>query len=135
MNISKSQTISLVILFLAIFVFAFYNTRSLRSGPVIKIHTPLPYSEVQGMVEVRGNVNKATELLVNNLNVNVTKEGDFVTNILLTPPYDDINIWAKNTYGKESFAKVSVLVKPDVIPEISTSTNSFQETLATSTLP
>lgn len=99
-----------ILLFLCIAGYAFYNSSSLRSGPTVRIDTPLPYSSVPGVIEVRGNIAHAKEATINGMSVSFTKNGDFAALLVLTPPLDTIDIWAKNAYGKESTKSVQVAV-------------------------
>ncbi|MEN9852369.1 MAG: Glucodextranase, domain [Candidatus Parcubacteria bacterium] len=61
-------------------------------------------------MEVRGTIAHAKEATINGMNISFAKNGDFVALLVLTPPLDTIDIWAKNAYGRESTKSIQVAV-------------------------
>jgi hypothetical protein len=99
-----------ILLLVLIAGYGYYNSSALRSGPTIRIDSPLPYSSVPTMVQVSGNVARAKDMTINGMRVPFTTRGDFSATLILTPPLDTIDIWAINAYGKENTKSIEVSI-------------------------
>lgn len=96
----KPSSILIVSFIATISVYAYINTSGLRRGPVISVEYPVAYSTVPGVVEVRGTIKHVKEATINQKQMTFTTKGEFVENIVLTSPSDNIDIVARNAYGK-----------------------------------
>jgi hypothetical protein len=110
MQIQSPSFYGAILLTTCIIGYAFYNSAALRRGPVIEITSPAQYSSTTQLTVVRGRINKAQEVTINNMPITFNKRGEFVAEVVLTPPLDTIDIQAKSAYGAESKKSIQVAV-------------------------
>lgn len=112
---SRLTYIALGIFFLAIGIYAYYESRGLLFGPTItvgsavtEVHEPLVY--------VEGKSERISSLLLNGRPISVTEKGEFNEPYLLTPGYNRIVLDARDKYGHSSRKVVEIIYRADGSP-------------------
>ena len=93
-----------------IIVFAFYQTKAWRSGPIIKIAEPkggqIFYS---APVVIKGSIENVSHLFLNGRKIFADKDGNFTEQILLQYGYNVITVEGQDRFGKKAEEKISVM--------------------------
>ncbi len=105
------KTTFFLIFFVILTLFVLNNTKFIRSGPVISITEPLPYSSVGVATSVRGNIKYSKNSLLNGKALVLDKNGNFEEKVLLNSPIDSITIESENQFKKKNTLKIFVSVK------------------------
>ncbi len=120
--------IALVIFFLLLIGYAYYEARAMLYGPQIQV--PLETIVVnEPYTEIRGQASYISELRLNGGTVHVTEDGKFAEEMLLAPGENRLVFDAKDKFGRETQEVVTVYYKPTndpsppPIPTTATSTD------------
>jgi hypothetical protein len=103
--------IALVLFFLAVLGYAYYEARGLLFGPQITISTQL--QEVgQPYVVIQGRADRISSLTVDGMSIPVTEGGAFQEPYLLAPGDNHITFNARDTYGRTSEKVIEIVYTP-----------------------
>lgn len=103
--------IGLVIFFLLLIGYAYYEARAMLYGPQIQV----PYETIlvsEPYTEVRGQASYISELRLNGGTIHVTEDGKFAEELLLAPGENRLVFDAKDKFGREAQEVVTVYYKP-----------------------
>lgn len=103
--------IALIIFFLLLLGYAYYEARAVVYGPQIRIPSETivvtePYTEI------RGQAAYISELKLNGATISVTEDGHFAEEFLLAPGETRFVFDAKDKFGRETQEIVKVYYKP-----------------------
>lgn len=103
--------IGLLIFFLLLIGYAYYEARAVLYGPQIQVPSETivvsePYTEI------RGQASYISELRLNGGTVHVTEDGKFAEELLLAPGENRLVFDAKDKFGRETQEVVIVFYKP-----------------------
>lgn len=103
--------IGLIIFFLLLIGYAYYEARAMLYGPQIQVPSETivvnePYTEI------RGQATYISELRLNGASVPVTEDGKFAEELLLAPGENRLVFDAKDKFGRETQEVVTVYYKP-----------------------
>jgi hypothetical protein len=111
MTFRKKIYLSLIVLFVSLFVFyVYFSSRFLRTGPTVEIYSPTPYSEVVPVPLVRGKILHSKEVYLNGKKILLNESGEFSEYTVVRPPTDQIEVRALNQFGKETISSITVSV-------------------------
>lgn len=104
---------SIGIFFIFIFLIAYlvFQYRSIFFSPPLSISLPKQGASVQQNFEVKGSTDPSAVVSVNGEIVSVDQNGNFIKELSLLPGKSDIQVAAKNRYGKTSTIDRMVNVK------------------------
>lgn len=147
MNPTLNQKTSGIKIFLRILVFiiilagpiwlGFRNTRAISEGPSLTILNPTIGDVItKPTITIRGTVERAIELRINNILYPISLDGKFITRTAITPGLSTIHISAVDRFGNETTVDLPVYsryegtpifeIKPKIIaqePIIDSTTN------------
>ncbi len=141
---SRLTKIALIVFFVAIIAYAFYESRGMLYGPRIHVESSLttvsdPY------VVISGTADRIASLTMNGQPIAVTEDGAFEEPLLLVPGLNRIYLDAKDRYGRESQEIIEIVYteeNPDSrvmssVPATTTASTPLEATTtpATSTAP
>ena len=109
---SRLVKITLVVFFLLLLGYGYYEARSMLYGPQIEI----PASTVivrESFTEIRGQAHYIAELYLNGASVSVTEEGVFSEPYMLTPGENHIVLDARDKFGRTRQKTIEILYLPD----------------------
>lgn len=100
-NIKKTvQTISLIVFFILILVYAFFSAHDLIFGVKIKNVNLVDGTTVtENIQKVTGNAKNATNLTLNGREISIDQAGNFDETIALLKGYNIVNIRAQDKFG------------------------------------
>lgn len=103
--------IGLIIFFLLLIAYAYYEARAVIYGPQIQVPSETimvrePYTEI------RGQASYISELRLNGGMIHVTEDGKFAEELLLAPGENRLVFDAKDKFGRETQEVVIVFYKP-----------------------
>lgn len=102
---------ALIIFFLLLIAYAYFEARAVLYGP--QIHIPTETIVVtEPYTEIRGQASYISELKLNGAMVHVTEDGKFAEELLLTPGENRLVFDAKDKFGRETQEIVKVYYKP-----------------------
>ena len=130
---SKLSRILIVIFFLIVIGYAYYEARGMLYGPVIS----LPSESIQSterFITVSGKAERINTLRMNGVAITVTEDGAFEEPYLLAPGLNRIIFDAEDKYGNTSQEVLQIVYTPSedegmFTPE-STSTSSSTSPIA-----
>lgn len=127
---SALTKIALVVFFLLIIGYAYFEAQGILFGPSIQVAQSI--EEVSSpYIELTGTTTHIASLTVNGQNVPVTEAGAFNIPYALSPGYNRIVLDAKDKYGKSTEKVVQIVYTPAT----TTAGAAATSTLATSTVP
>ncbi len=101
----------LVLFFILIVLYAYYEARGLLFGPSIEV--PQEAAVVhERLVTIRGMAERISELTMNGRPVTVTEDGAFEEPYLLSGGYNRIVLRAQDRYGRTRESVVEVIYEP-----------------------
>ncbi len=124
--------IALILFFLLIIGYAYFEARGVLYGPTIEVTSEI--TEVTDpFVAIQGKADRIAELSMNGRAISVTEDGAFNEPYLLAPGLNRIMLDATDRYGRTSQQVVRIVYNPD--PNATTSprktTTSTPETAST----
>ncbi len=103
--------IGLIIFFLLLIGYAYYEARAMLYGPQIQVPSEtIMVSEPH--TQIRGQASYISELRLNGGTVHVTEDGKFAEELLLAPGENRLIFDAKDKFGRETQEVVTVYYKP-----------------------
>ncbi|MDO8552957.1 MAG: hypothetical protein Q7S01_05580 [bacterium] len=129
---SRIIKIILVLFFVLVILYAYYEARGLLFGPSITV--PQEAAVVhERFITLRGNAERISELTMNGRPVTVTEGGQFEEPYLLNDGYNRIVLRAKDRYGRTSESVVEVTYEPTT--NLAVATSSISTSTAASSTP
>ena len=108
---SRFTKIALVIFFLCIVVYAFYESRGLLFGPTIAVSSEVT-TVYDPFVNIEGQANRITALSMNGKDISVTEDGTFSEPYLLAAGGNHIFLKAKDSYGRTTTRVINIVYVP-----------------------
>lgn len=129
---SRWTKVILIIFFLIIIGYAYFELRGLLFGPTLTISSDVTTSHEQ-FILVAGKAERIVSLAMNGKEITVTEDGNFSEPYLLAPGLNRIAFDAKDTYGHVTSRTVEIMYVPSqkTVPVASVPA----ETLSTSSPP
>src|SRR3989344_3017165 len=114
---SRITRIVLVVFFILIAAYAYYEGSGLLWGPAIEIENRV--MEVsEPFITIEGNARRVATLSMNGKPIAITEDGTFSEGYVLAPGYNRITLSARDRFGKSTERAIEILYTP--------STNSGQ---------
>lgn len=119
-NFWKQLVITPKVLFLlgaGLFIFftvlyLFWQVSAINRSPDLEIISPKNQEIIKSLsVKVAGQTDRGAAVSVNGQGIFVDNQGKFSTNLSLVPGVQEINVLAKNRFGKESKKNVRVIIE------------------------
>ena len=138
---SRLVKIFLVVFFLIVIGYAYYEARGMLFGPKISINTTeLTVSDP--FVTIKGHADRIASLLMNGRPISVTEDGVFEEPFVLSPGINHVIFEAKDKYGRMSERIVELVltdagklpVKNETAAVAATSTSTKPEKRASTTI-
>ena len=108
---SRLVRISLVVFFLLILGYAYYEGRALLWGPSIELSQRVMEVDEQFIV-ISGQAHRITSLSLNGFEIMVTEEGEFAEEYVLAPGYNQLTLSARDRYGKTTERTIEIMYRP-----------------------
>ena len=108
---SRWTKIALVLFFVLIVVYAYFELRGLIYGPKLEIASDVSTTHEQ-YVLIAGNAQRIVSLSMNGKEITVTETGDFSEPYLLAKGLNHIVFDAKDTYGHTTSQSVEIMYVP-----------------------
>jgi len=101
---NQIAAIAIILFFLAVIGYAYFEARNILYGPHIEIGTPgnAPLSVTEPLIHIRGKAENISELRMNENPVLVTEEGAFDEALLLAVGYNKVVLTAKDKFGRST---------------------------------
>jgi hypothetical protein len=117
--------IALIIFFILLIVYAYYEARAALYGPQIDIPSEI-IVVTQSFMEIQGQATYISELKLNGAVIPVTEDGHFSEKLLLVPGENRLIFDAKDRFGRETQEVAKVYYKPtnDISPPKSAATST-----------
>ncbi len=103
------RTLLIVLFFVMVFGYAYYEGRHLIRGPEISLTTEDVLTTNAQKVAIQGVAERIVELRLNGRPISVTESGQFYEEILLAPGYNTITLLARDKAGRETVREVRVV--------------------------
>lgn len=122
--------IGLIIFFLGVIGYAYYEGRALLYGPVIDI-SPRVLEVSDPVILINGEARRITTLTLNGTEIAVTETGAFYEQYVLSPGYNRLILDARDRYGKTAQRIIEVMYHPEgIVPSVESATSSPLEEMA-----
>lgn len=105
----------LIIFFLFILGYAYFEARGILFGPHITVTSDIQ-SVTEPYVEIQGRADRISSLTMNGNPVAVTESGEFKEPFLLSPGVNRIILQAADTYGSTAEQVVTIVYNPPETP-------------------
>lgn len=105
---SRITKIALLIFFLAVLGYAYFEARGFLSGPAIRVPDGVVESS-ERFITVKGTAERIAELKMNGKAIAVTEEGAFEEPYLLMPGLNRIILDARDKYGRSEQQVVQIM--------------------------
>lgn len=109
---SRITRIVLVVFFLLIAAYAYYEGRGLLYGPVIEVEDSSPVEVSDSFITIEGGTRRISALLLNGKSIPVTEDGDFSEGYVLAPGYNHITLSARDRWGKTTERVLEIIYTP-----------------------
>lgn len=111
-NFEKGFNVKRLVVFLSVLVilgYGLFNARNLILGPTLEIFSPTKDLETSANpIDIKGRVQNATFVSLNEKPISVDTEGIFEEKLLLSPGFNTIQIKAKDRFKNEVVKNVRV---------------------------
>ncbi len=105
-NIKKLIGLTAILLLV---VYGVFNARRLIEGPKIEILQPADgYESSSNTVSVKGMVKNATFVSINDRPISIDTSGMFEEDLLLSPGYNIVRIFANDRFKKDTGKEISI---------------------------
>lgn len=127
---NRIAAIAILIFFLAVLGYAYFEARNVLYGPKIVVATPAdaPLSVSESLVHIRGSAKNIAELRMNGNPVTVTEEGAFDEALLLAPGYNKVVLTANDKFGRSTTQTLEILFTGTTTPIRESSTSTTEST-------
>lgn len=113
---SRLTRIFLVIFFLLVAGYAYYEGRGLLWGPTIEIENRV--MEVRDpFITIEGSTRRILTLSMNGMPISVTEGGAFAEPYVLAPGYNRIVLSAEDRWGKTAERAIEIIYTPSSAPD------------------
>lgn len=109
---SRITKIALIVFFLLIIGYAYFEARGVLYGPRISVPTEVIQSS-DPFVAIQGKAERIAELSMNGRPISVTEDGAFNEPYLLAPGLNRIMLDATDRYGRTSQEVVQIVYTPN----------------------
>jgi hypothetical protein len=110
---NKIAAIAILLFFLAVIGYAYFEARNILYGPQINIGSPdAPLSVHEPLIHIRGQAANITELRMNGDPVSVTEAGAFDEALLLAVGYNKVMLTASDKFGRSTSRSLEILYSP-----------------------
>jgi hypothetical protein len=107
----KLRIFEILLVVLLVLGYGFFRVKDLIAGPVIELASPIDGATVSSpLVEVKGKAFRISLISLNNRQIFTDKNGNFREPLLLADGYNQIEIKAKDKFGR-TITKTIRLVK------------------------
>lgn len=114
---SRPVRIVLIVFFIIVLGYAYYEAQGILYGPQLTIATQL--TEVhEPYIVIKGKADRIASLSVDGSPIPVTESGVFEEPYLLAPGHNRITFDAKDTYGRNRATVVEIVYTPTSTPQI-----------------
>lgn len=125
---SRIVKISLIVFFILILIYAYFESRTMLYGPRITVPSDTILVD-EPFAVIRGQATNITELRINSTIVPVTEDGVFQESYMVTPGQNHIVLDASDKFGRTRERTIDVVY----IPQETKADTSQDKTTATST--
>lgn len=131
---SRLTKIALVVFFLFVIGYAYFEARGMLFGPRITIDTQ-QITAKDAYITIKGHADRIAFLLMNGREISVTESGAFSEPFVLSPGINRIIFEAKDKYGRLSEKIVEIVLSEEgKLPvKSATSSVSYPESLSATT--
>jgi hypothetical protein len=127
---SRFTKIALVIFFLCIVVYGYFEVRGLVFGPTVTV-TSLVSVVTEPFITIRGHASRISSLSMNGKTISVTEDGAFEEPFVLSPGDNHIALDAADKYGRTNKTVLEIVYAPSVFSTVTA--KAAASTTATST--
>src|SRR3989344_297440 len=108
---SRLTRIILIVFFVALAGYAYYEVRGLLSGPVIEIDNRIMEVSEQ-FITIEGKAERISSLSMNGKTIPVTEDGAFSEGYVLVEGYNRIVLEARDRYGNATDREIEIIYTP-----------------------
>ncbi len=108
---SRLTRIILIVFFLSLAGYAYYEVRGLLSGPVIEIDNRVMEVSEQ-FITIEGKAERIATLSMNGKTIPVTEDGTFSEGYVLAEGYNRIVLEARDRYGNATEREIEIVYTP-----------------------
>ena len=120
---SRLTQIALVVFFLLVLGYGYYEAQGILYGPSISITSDM--TEVHDpFVKIRGHADRIASLSMNGKAISVTESGMFEEPYLLSPGYNRIVLSARDKYGRTRSRALEIVYTPSATSSSDTTTSA-----------
>jgi hypothetical protein len=126
----------IILLFVVIITYAYFQSRRILEGPRITIDTPKNGERVSdSLISIKGNAEKINSISLDDRPIYIDEAGNINEKLLLFPGYNIMKIEAHDKFGKDKMVKIEVVydAPADQISNFADNASSTVRTAATST--
>ena len=129
---SRFARIALVVFFLLVIGYGYYEARAVLYGPRIMVPSDTIIAH-EAFTTIQGQAQNIAELKMNGASVSVTEDGKFSEPYLLSPGENRIILDAKDKYGRSQQKIIEIMYVSDIpgTPDATTTTEYSTTTDAT----
>lgn len=124
---SRITILSLLVFFVALIAYAYFEASGALLGPAIELES-VPQSVASPLVALKGQASTIAELRINGNSVPVTEDGAFEEPYLLAPGFNRIVFEARDQYGRTAEEIISIRYVPSVEVQIASSVEEATST-------
>ncbi len=126
---SRVTKIALIVFFILIIGYGYYEARGLLFGPVITITSGVTMV-YEPAVTIRGKAERITALSMNGKQISVTEDGIFNEPFILAPGNNHITLDAIDKYGRTRRKVIEIVYAPVInqTPTTPTGTSTLEKT-------
>lgn len=112
---NRIAAVLILVLFLAIAAYAYFEAQGILYGPSIEIATPsdAPLTVEVELVHIRGAAENIAELYMNSNPISVTEAGIFDEALLLAPGYNKVVLMARDKFGRSTTKTLEIIYQKD----------------------
>ncbi|MBI2612905.1 hypothetical protein HYW59_03815 [Candidatus Kaiserbacteria bacterium] len=108
---SRLTRIILIVFFVALAGYAYYEIRGLLSGPVIEVENRVMEVSEQ-FITIEGKAGRIATLSMNGKTIPVTEDGAFAEGYVLAEGYNRIVLEARDRYGNATEREIEIIYTP-----------------------
>lgn len=108
--------IVLILFFIGVLGYGYFEARHILYGPIIEIATPnAPLSVSEPLVHIRGAAKNITVMRMNGNPIVVTEDGAFDEALLLAPGYNKVVLSASDKLGRTTLKVLEIIYSGEEI--------------------
>jgi hypothetical protein len=125
---SRVTKTALVIFFIVILGYGYYEARGLLFGPVISVTSSVSVV-YEPFIVIRGKADRISSLSMNGKIIPVTEDGIFEEPFVLAPGNNHIMLDAVDKYGRTRQEVIEIVYAPPTLPVVLAPSNTSTSTL------